>query len=206
MRLLVAIPAGDLVPVPFLQSLVRLAQQLERDGVPYEVAIESGSLVYMARDRLARKAMAEKFTHVLWLDSDMVFEPSIVEDLQFCGQDFVTGIACGRRKPFCSPLYKDIRLEYLTRWQRKDYPSEPFEVAGCGFACVLIKTDILQAVIRKYNTAFTPFVQYGEDIAFCKRCAELGIKIYADPHVKLGHIGHIELWPDDCERYLDEIH
>ena len=81
MRLLIAIPCMDTVPVEFMKSLIRLTQKLSADGVDYTVAIESGTLVYMARDRLAGKAVNEGYSHVLWLDSDMVFEPELLEGL-----------------------------------------------------------------------------------------------------------------------------
>lgn len=204
MKLLIAIPTMDTVPVEFMKSLIRLTQKLSADGVDYTVAIESGTLVYMARDRLAGRAVNHHFTHVLWLDSDMVFEPEIVEDLQFCGKDFVTGIAHGRRKPFVSCLFKNIDLNHLELWKLEDYPTEAFEVAGCGMACCLMSTEVIKQVMIANGTAFTPLPQYGEDISFCKRARALGFHIYAEPTVRLGHIAHIAIYPDDTPRYQDE--
>ena len=204
MKLLIAIPCMDTVPVPFMQSLIKLTQKLSADGVDYTVAIESGTLVYMARDRLAGKAVNQGFSHVLWLDSDMVFEPELLEDLQFSGKDFVTGIAHGRRKPFVSCLFKNLDLNHLERWKLEDYPTEAFEVAGCGMACCLMSTEIIKQVIISNGTAFNPIPQYGEDLSFCKRAASLGFKIYAEPTVRLGHIAHIAIYPDDTPRYQDE--
>lgn len=205
MKLLIAIPTMDTVPVDFMKSLLKLTKKLTADGVDYEIAIESGTLVYMARDRLAGKAVNHGFSHVLWLDSDMVFEPEIVEDLQFCGKDFVSGIAHGRRKPFVSCLFKNIDLNHLELWKLEDYPADTFEVAGCGMACCLISTEIIKQVMINYGTAFNPIMQYGEDISFCKRAHDLGFKIYAEPTVRLGHIAHIAIYPDDVPRYQDEI-
>ena len=204
MKLLIAIPTMDTVPVEFMKSLIRLTQKLSADGIDYTVAIESGTLVYMARDRLAGRAVNHYFTHVLWLDSDMVFEPELLEDLQFCGKDFVTGIAHGRRKPFVSCLFKNIDLNHLELWKLEDYPKDTFEVAGCGMACCLMTTEVIKQVMIANGTAFTPLPQYGEDISFCKRAAALGFKIYAEPTVRLGHIAHIAIYPDDTPRYQDE--
>ena len=206
MKLLIAIPTMDTVPVPFLQSLVNLVQRLDRENLAYEVAIESGTLIYMARDRLASKAVNGGFTHVLWLDSDMVFSDAIVEDLQFSGKSFVSGIAHGRRSPFISCLFKSLDLSALERWELKDYPHDTFEVAGCGMACVLMETKILNEVFLKFNTCFMPLLSYGEDLSFCKRAVSLGYRIYAEPTVRLGHVGHLTIWPEDAERYKSEIH
>ena len=206
MKLMIAIPTMDTMPTPFVESLLGLTRRLDRDGVPYDVVIESGTLIYMARDRLACKAINKGYTHVLWLDSDMVFSDSIVEDLQFCGRKFVTGIAHGRRSPFLSCLFKSIDLSNIERWELKDYPKDTFEVAGCGMACVLMETQILKDVQFKFNTCFIPLLSYGEDLSFCKRAVSMGYHIYAEPTVRLGHVGHITIWPDDAARFANELH
>ena len=206
MKLLLAIPCMDSVPVVFMESLLKLCRRLDSDGVNYEVAIESGTLIYMARDRLASKAVNNGFTHVLWLDSDMVFSDAIVEDLQFSGKSFISGIAHGRRSPFISCLFKSLDLSALERWEYKDYPTSTFEVAGCGMACVLMEAKILNEVFLKFNTCFMPLLSYGEDLSFCKRAVSLGYHIYAEPTVRLGHVSHLTIWPEDAERFKSEIH
>ncbi len=204
MKLLIAIPCMDFVPADFMQSLVGLARRLTAEGVCYDVAIEAGTLIYMARDKLASRAIKEKFTHVLWLDSDMVFGDGIVEDLQFCGKEFVTGIAHSRRKPFSSCLFKSLDLNTLERWKFEEYPKEAFRVAGCGMACVLMKTEILERVFLQCNTCFMPLLSYGEDLSFCKRAVSVGYEIWAEPCVRIGHMAHISIWPDEAARWANE--
>ena len=205
MKLLIAIPTMDTVPVEFMKSLVALVQDLDAEGTDYEVAYETGTLVYMARDRLADVAINGDYTHVLWLDSDMVFEPSLLEELQFSGKPFVTAIAHTRKPPYNSCLFKDIRLETLERWHGKDYPADTFEVAGCGMACVLMETAILKEVKNVYKTCFTPLPHYGEDISFCRRAGSLGYKMYAEPNIRLGHVGKYTVYPEEEERYKGTI-
>lgn len=200
MKLLIAIPAMDFICTEFVKSLLRLTDKLKDDGVDFETRIEAGTLVYFARDKLARYAMNNGFTHVLWLDSDMVFEPEILEDLQFSGKSFVSGIAHGRRKPYMSCLFKSYSPEVI-RWEYKDYPHNTFEVAACGMAVTLVETKILSDVIMKYNTAFTPTEYFGEDVAFCDRARSFGYKVYAEPAVRVGHVGHITIYPEDSFTY-----
>lgn len=204
MKLLIAIPAMDFVHVEFMRSILALQNELLASGLAQrlEISIESGTLVYMARDRLARKAVNEGFDRVLWLDSDMVFTTDIVESLMFCGAPIVSGIAVGRRQPFGSCLFSSLRP--VQRFET--LPGEAFKVAACGFAAVLTDVEVLRAVFQKFGTAFTPTETFGEDVAFCDRARQLGYKIMADPHVRVGHIAHIAVYPDTAERYRDEIH
>ena len=196
MKLLIAIPTTDFVHVEFMKSLVALVEKLSADGINHDVCIESGTLVYLARDKLARKACNEGYTHILWLDSDMVFTDDIVDSLLFCGEAFVSGIAVSRRKPFGSCLFSSLEpVERLT-----ENGSEPFSVAACGFACVLTRVEVFKAVFRANGTAFTPSQKFGEDVACCARARECGFKIMVEPSVRLGHIAHIPVYPDDAPK------
>lgn len=202
MKLLIGIPTLDFVHVDFMRCLMELINRLHTDGVDFDVDIESGTLVYFARERIANKAINEGYTHVLWLDSDMIFNPDILDDLMFSGQPFVTGIYHARRKGYASCIFKSIERK-VERFE--EYPSETFEIAGCGFGCVLVDTEILRAVNRKNGTCFTPILNMGEDIAFCKRARDLGYKLYCEPSVVCGHIGHITIYPEDYERWKTTI-
>lgn len=195
MRLLIAVPALDNIPTRFVQCLTALVQRLYRDGMDVDVKFITGTLVYAARDKLAIHAMQHNYTHVLWLDADMVFDDELLYDLQFAHKDFVSGIARSRRPPYVSCLFSD--LSAIKRIE--EYPRDTFRIAGCGFACVLIKTDILKAVREKYNTCFLPLIDLGEDLAFCHRASSLGYAIWAEPAAKVGHIGQIVIYPDDSE-------
>ena len=205
MKLLIGIPSIDYMHAEFVKCLSALIIRLTQDKVPFDVFINNGTMVHVARDKIACKAINKEYTHVLWLDADMIFPPSILDDLQDCGKDFVTGIAHSRRPPYASCVFSRLDdLDHIERYD-KEYPTEPFEVAGCGFACVLIKTEILKAVQLNYKTCFLPELQWGEDLTFCRRAREMGFRIYADPCVRLGHIGHDVIWPEDHKRYMERI-
>ena len=194
-NLLIAVPTTDYLHAGFVKSLMDLSFRLHRDGVAHEIALEAGTLVYLARNRLANKAINEGFDRVLWLDSDMVFQPDIVDALEFCEKPFVCGAFQSRRPPYSSCVFKDIRLKSLERV--KEYGLEPFRVDGCGFACVLMKTEVLEAVSRKHGKCFTPMEDYGEDLAFCVRAKEQGYEIWCDPTARVGHIAHVPIWPGE---------
>lgn len=200
MKLLIAIPTLDYMHSEFVKSLIGLISKLE---CRYEISIQSGTLVYMARDTLAKKAINENFDFVLWLDSDMVFQPTLLEDLQFSGRDFVTGVYQARRPGFMSCVFEKIDLDSFRPCEK--YPRSTFQVEGCGFGCVLISTAILKHVMQTYKTCFMPVKDYGEDIAFCLRVRDLGYKLYCEPSAICGHIGHITVYPEDHEAYLAKL-
>ena len=192
-RLLIAVPTTDYVHADFVKSLAKLQSELGRRHVAYDVEIQSGTLVYFARNRLANKAINENYTHVLWLDSDMVFSEQIVEDLMDVGKDMVCGAFVSRRPPYGPCIYTSIEKNNIR--QVKDFGLRPFRVDGCGFATVLTSVELLQAVTQKYGTCFQPTDYYGEDLAFCWRVKQLGREIWCEPTVRVGHIAHVPVYP-----------
>lgn len=203
MKLLIAIPTLDFIHVNFLESLLKLTKLLNERGVDYEVKIKSGTLVYLAREALTSYALGYGFTHVLWLDSDMVFEEEVFDDLYDTGKDFVCGIFHARRPGHQSCIFRSVTPPDRYKWD--EYPTDTFRIKGCGMACTLVTTDILLKVYKKYGNCFTPFDQLGEDLAFCKKADELGIEIWCEPTVRVGHIGHLTIYPEDEGRYLNNL-
>lgn len=196
MKLLIAVPTLDTVPVDFLVSLTDLTCKLKDEGVDFKVKIEAGTLVYFARENLTRYAIANHYTHVLWLDSDMVFNDQILDDLMDCGKKIVTGIAHSRRPPYSSVFFTEI-FPGIERWKGNTYPMAPFTVAACGMACCLVAVEVLEAVREKFGKAFQPTDTYGEDVAFCWRASECGYQIWVEPMCRVGHIAKTVIYPED---------
>lgn len=201
MKLLIGIPTLDFLHFEFVKSLTDLIMRLNREGVDFEVKFINGTLVYLARNKIVSHAIENNFTHVLWFDSDMVFQDSILDDLMFSGKDFVCGRFNARRKPFVSCQFS--RLVPLERVE--NYPPDTFQIAGCGFGCVLTSVEILRQVQARHGTCFLPMNGFGEDLAFCVRATEIGAKIYCEPSAVVGHIAHVPIYPEDHERWKTEI-
>lgn len=192
MKTLIAVPCMDQVDARFTSCLATL----EKPG-EVTVATQIGSLIYDSRNSLAKIALNSETDYVLWLDSDMVFKRDILKRLlehAENGKDIVSGLYFRRQPPFSPVLFKELELvEELGRWENyDDYPRDSvFEIAGCGFGCVLMRTDILADVALEFRKWFNPVNGFGEDLSFCIRAKSLGYKIWCDSSIKLGHVGHL---------------
>lgn len=191
MKVFIAVPSMDTLPALFCQSLALL----QRAGDTM-VGFEVGSLVYNARNNLARQAIKAEADWVLWLDSDMVFRPDLLQRmLKVCTEndiDFLTAL-CFRRKPPYTPCLFD-RLEKIGRGASyttlMSVPDGRFQVGGCGFAGVLLSTDVLLSVAAKFDgRMFEPMDGFGEDVAFCWRARQCGYDIWCDSDIEMGHVG-----------------
>lgn len=192
MKLMIAVPTLDYVHFEFTRCLVGLAKRLCEIGVDYDICFKGGTLVYLSRDALAAEAINSGYTHVLWLDADMLFEPNVFEKLLAHGKDIVSGVYHSRHAPYKSTIYTELDPPKIA----EKYPDGLFEIAGCGFGIVLTSADALKSIFKKHGFAFQPRSGFGEDLSFCLYAKEVGYEIYCDPAVIAGHIGHVVIWPE----------
>lgn len=189
MNILIAVPSMDDVPARFAQSLSML-----RKVGHCAIAFQIGSLVYMSRNELAKRAMDIGADYVLWLDSDMVFDPDLLEKLMEDmkdGVDIVSGVYFRRTPPFTPVMYDKLEVDTEDNpvfTEFTDLPTEMFEAGGIGFGCVLMRTDVITTVFATYLQMFDPMKGMGEDISFCYRARQCGYKVWVDPRVQCGHV------------------
>lgn len=191
MRTMIAIPCMDMVHTLFFASMLSLRKP---EGT--EVAVASCSLIYEARHTLAMRALNEGFDRVLWLDSDMSFEPDLLERLSANldqGLDFVCGLYFTRKNPVQPCVYKichptpNKKGEILpTAESFQEIPDGLFEIEGCGFGAAMMTVDLIR---RAGPLPFFPAEGYGEDLTFCRKARAAGVTLWCDGRIKIGHIG-----------------
>ena len=190
MKTMIAVPCMDMVPVEFCQSLTTMRRVGE-----CQVSFHKGSLIYTARNALLETALRAEADYMLWLDSDMVFNPSLLEDmfrtLREQNAEMVTGVYYRRVEPYTPTLFATLEMDPPSWTNVDEVPDHPFVVAGCGFGAVLLSMDVAFDVCAKFGAnPFTPLAEMGEDLAFCWRARQCNHKIIADPNLQLGHMGH----------------
>lgn len=192
-KIMIAVPCMDQVPAPFAQSLAMIRKPDDDVACSFQM----GSLIYTSRNNLSLQAMKAEFDYMLWLDSDMVFQQDLLIKMKQVMDekdlDFLTGLYFRRVPPFTPVLFDqlDIAEDGSCTWTDfKDVPEGMFKVGGCGFGCVLIKTDVLFDVQSKFGELFNPIANMGEDLSFCWRARQCGYDIWCDPSLVCGHVGY----------------
>ena len=168
MRTLIAIPCMDMVHTIFFKSVLGL----QREG-EVRFSLSCSSLVYDARNKLCAQAVNENYDRILWLDSDMDFQPDLVI---YETVGYYHNAEANEVTPHAVPF--------------KEYPKDSvFNISGCGFGGVLMTVDIAKKVTDQFGVPFAPILGFGEDLSFCLRAEECGGKMVCDSRIKMGHIG-----------------
>lgn len=204
----IAIPCLDMVHTAFLHSLL----SLQPDGGEVRFGISASSLVYDARNNLLQQAINAGADRILWLDSDMVFAPDLLQRLSEdmdTGLDYVSALYFTRKEPVEPTIYGEFGYNQhgreLIPYRKvvKDYPENSlFQIKGSGFGAVLITVKLAKDIFSKYGAPFSPQPGFGEDLSFCIRADGVGAKLWCDSRVKVGHAGQIII---DEQRYKEGL-
>ena len=183
-NLLVAIgvPSGDFVHTDFAMGLAMLCMN---PGAPVCLLNSRSSLVPLGRNQCVGAAEIVKATHLLFLDTDMVFPPDTLVRLLKHDKDIV-GASYARRVPPFHPLTVDEAGEH------KHITSGLQRVRLLPTGCMLLRMNVFQKLSKPYFNLATEGDQLrGEDYFFCQQARMRGFDIWCDGDlsVQLGHIG-----------------
>lgn len=147
------------------------------------------------RDWAMASAMAEGFTHVLFLDADMVWPSDVlVKMLAHHDKGIVGGLYVLKGPPYApvalgAKVDEDNGVERYA-WQT-EYGTELVPVSVLGMGCTLVPVSVCQQMPRpwfEYRHDGDGWPNVSEDVPFCQKAAALGVPILLDPTVKCGHV------------------
>ncbi len=188
------LPTGDDVKADFALSLSRLLLRGAAAGYSFKFTNVKTSNVAQSREQTAEAALRSDCSHLLWLDSDMVFPDWILERLLSHDVDLVAGNYCMRGALEPQPTaVVDIQPDGRCRRTFAAQGDALVEVEGIGFGALLMKRSVLERIAQprfpiQWNAAGK--FHDGEDVGFCTKAREAGFKLHVDP-VVTRHLGHI---------------
>ena len=203
----------------FVTSLLDLVQSPPCPMVVHPVI--GDSLVARARNRAAARFLETDCTHLLFLDTDLIFSRDHIARLVSHDEPIVAG------------LYpkKQVELAWVCNLLPDTEPDErglqPVRYAGTG--CLLIAREVFEAMRSAHpDLAYDPdagdegggkwdFFRCGvylcpetgtrrylsEDWWFCQMALDLGYQVLMDTEVILKHVGNIAFPIDTLESFAD---
>lgn len=209
-KILIGTPFKDIATDNYIKSLADLIIHTMAAGHEVAYINEHGGL-YDARDRICQRTMREHFDYMLQIDSDMTFPPDALCQLIDRNVDVITGVYVGKEEHHKPVLFTELHKDDancgpyglksgLAELMREDL----FTVAGCGAGFLLVREHIIRLMRIHKHEWFRPYDGLGEDVSFCQRCTEMGIKVYADKTIPMGHTKFTEYTLDDWDGIEDE--
>ena len=198
---------GGMVTAGFHRSLLTSTIELLAEGIALESEIlENQSLLPLARNTLLNEAYKRKPDDIIWIDTDMVWEPDTLRQLLKHDVD-VVGSACRKKIPdnvqFNFQLFKEKSFEpdekglievrrlgtVFLRMSRKAYThlwenDKKYEVQG------VMGSNVFEIGIWQGRELLSEY------FIVCEKLIERGFKVFMDPNLTVGHVGTFNYWAD----------
>lgn len=168
------------------------------------------SAIDFGRSQLASLALHDGFDELMWIDSDVGFNPDDVEKLRSHGLPFCCGI-------YAKKTGKGFACGFLPGANVSIFGKEGSlkELLDTGFGFVHTRRELYEKIrvacnLPECSGRITPFflpelvpddgselLYLTEDRAFCHRVRKSGCKVMADTTIELSHIGRYHFtWKD----------
>jgi hypothetical protein len=182
----------------FAESIVRLILHGTMTGkIRGFQRVHSGPVLDQTRNKITRKFLKGDADWLLMIDSDMSFEPDLLDQL--------LEIADPDERPIVGPLCYSVNhdgvfpVAYLRNGEQYGQVSNPpenelIQVSAVGAACLLIHRSALEAIEgvdmpgEWWDRLFLGEKPLGEDMAFMLRAEMAGVPVHIHTGIPIGHV------------------
>ena len=206
----IAMPCYDMVKIPTMISMVKLVKELTLAGFKFELNTMKSPYIAYARNILMSRFLARDEDSLLFIDSDLEFEPECVLKMLLAEKDIIC-------TPYRVKTNDPTAIQYTASIKDprnvKILPGALVEIQNGPAGMMLIKRSVFEKLIKDYPTheiknhpnedtfpkdmciyhfwdcQFKDGIWRGEDIYFCDLARQSGFKIYANLDSTLIHHG-----------------
>jgi len=206
----IAMPCYDSVKINTMLSVIKLVQELGRSGIQVGINTVQSPLVHQARNYLTSVFLTTEYQYMLFVDSDVEFEPEAVLKMLVPKKEIV-----------CTPYrVKKPQLDkHVYTVEFKNPKHIPFlagglvEIEAGPTGLMLIDRQVFEKIIKNnpnlkiinkatpkadkshefyynfFDFGFNKGYATGEDVSFCRLARGNGFKIYANIESTTQHHG-----------------
>jgi hypothetical protein len=180
-KVVIGVPCSDRVMFPQTAHAIG-GVIIASEGTVVDYILRMGCDIVSSRTGIVREALKKGATHLLFVDSDMVFSKDTLTRLLAHDKDIV-GVKYNRR-----------RFPLEGTW-KSDEESETslFKAKYCGTGLMLVNLRIFE---KEWKSPWFNFgrdsegmLSLGEDAWFCFAANDEGFETWVDPTIKVGHLG-----------------
>lgn len=194
----------------FLDSFIELTSYCFKKNISFLISRRESPVVYYVRNMClggdSLRGINQKpfngeidYTHLMWIDNDIIFSSQQFQRLLDHDKDIVSGIYMMSDKKHFATVEKWDE-EYFKKYGSFEFLSEDsvknknnlIDVSYTGLGFMLVKKGVFESLEYPW---FQPiFHNIGtardfssEDVSFCKLIREKGFNIYVDTKIRVGH-------------------
>tara|TARA_R100001086_G_scaffold134944_1_gene70202 strand:- start:309 stop:995 length:687 start_codon:yes stop_codon:yes gene_type:complete len=206
----IAMPCYDSVKINTMLSVIKLIQQLGKSGIEVGINTMKSPLIHQARNYLTSVFLTTEYQYLLFVDSDVEFEPEAVIRMMVAKKNIV----CTPYRVKAEQLDKHLYTVEFKDPKNILVLAEGFvEIEAGPTGLMLIDRKVFEKIIKNHHDlkitnkatptaekshefyynffdfAFEDGYAMGEDVSFCRLARGNGFKIYANIQSPTAHHG-----------------
>ena len=206
----IAMPCYDSVKIRTMISMVKLVKEFTMAGLKFDLNTMQSPYVAYARNILTARFLQKGEDYLLFIDSDLEFEPECVLKMLILDKDIIC-------TPYRAKTQDPASIQYTVSMKDpknvKILQGGLVEIQNGPAGMILIKREVFNKLIKDYpekeikyhpnsgafpkdlriynfwDCNFKDGIWKGEDIFFCDLAREAGFKVYANISSPLTHHG-----------------
>jgi len=206
----IAMPCYDSVKINTMLSIFKLMQQLGKSGIEIGINTMKSPLIHQARNYLTSVFLTTKYQYLLFIDSDVEFEPEAVIRMMVAKKNI---ICTPYRIKSADITQKAYTVEFKDPKNIVILAEGLVEIEAGPTGLMLIDRKVLEKIIKNrpdlkitnkatpdaneshefyynfFDFSFKDGYAMGEDISFCRLARDNGFKIYANIQSSTAHHG-----------------
>ena len=221
----IAMPCYDSVKINTMLSVVKLIQQLSKSGIEAGIHTMKSPLIHQARNYLTSVFLTTEYQYLLFVDSDVEFEP-----------ESVVRMLVSKKRIVCTP-YR-VKSPDITKHVYTVEFKDPknilvlaeglVEIEAGPTGLMLVERTVFERIIKNhpelkiknkatpnagkshefyynfFDFGFIDGYAMGEDVSFCKLARDNDFKIYANIESSTTHHGSFA-WKGTFGESMKEI-
>jgi hypothetical protein len=192
-KLCVAIPNyGEIKAETVYCIFLALIKTVMETGCGLHLIMPSWGMCDEARRDCSQEALDVGASHLMFIDSDMVFPDNGILRLASLNKRIIGANYNRRTLPLTSTVKLSNREGQLIEVPGDQIPKQPFKCYAVATGFMLIQVDVFKELSRPwfyYEYLEGKDTTTGEDVGFCKKAREKGIDVWCDPTIEVRHIG-----------------
>jgi len=153
------------------QMVGSLISALISTPVSFQILLSMGCYIHYNRENVVKMAFETDCSHLLFVDSDVVFGPDSIKQLIAHDKEIIGGRYNKKVMPLVSTVPNITELSEV-----------PFVPTGF----LLIDMEVFKKIGAPY---FSLDSAESEDVYFCDKAIKNGYKVWCDPTIQIGHLG-----------------
>jgi hypothetical protein len=184
-KVVIGVPVSDTDAMRALTAQAIGGAIIGADGLVIDMVLRRSCDIVSNRTWLVRYALESGATHLLFVDSDMLFPADIIPKL------------LAHKKEIVGVEYK--KRQFPVQWTHEpleprvpESDSELYKAKHVGTGLMLVDLSIFSKIPGpwfNFGRDSQGALAIGEDVWFCNTARDAGFDVWVDPSIQVGHIG-----------------